>query len=463
MDHDDASDDTGFSRRRMLTGTAGLLGAFAIGGATCRAAPGCDTSSSGPADENPETDDNSSGAADHEDNPDLSDWDEVRAQFDADPRLVHMAGMLLATHPRPVRRAIERHRRGLDDNPADYLYDHWARSRGQLDDDGEQWAKEAAGRYLGVAPANVALTDSTTEGLATVYHGLDVRADQEVVTGHWNHWATEGSLQHAAAQTGFDVRNVALYDDLQAPQTDEIVERMADGIRPQTRVVAVTWVHSTTGMKLPVGAIGRRIQQINADRSPGDRILYCVDGVHGFGVEDVEFTDLNCDFFIAGCHKWLFGPRGTGIVVGRPEAWNHATPTVPTFSLGITPGRRFTPGGFKPYEHIWALNEAFEFHLEIGKDRVQNRIYDHAGRLLEALDQMDHVAVRTPLDPAFNAGVVTFRVDGHGPYAVVDHLRARDVVASVTPEDRPSARLAPGLLNDREGVDHALDVIRGLG
>lgn len=45
-------------------------------------------------------------------------WHEVRAQFDLAPDWIHLGGFLLASHPRPVREAIERHRHALDDDPA---------------------------------------------------------------------------------------------------------------------------------------------------------------------------------------------------------------------------------------------------------------------------------------------------------------------------------------------------------
>lgn len=458
MSHDNSDDSSGLTRRQILRSGAGLLGALGIG-AGCSSMTQCGEAQ---ATDGRDTDEPSPRATTPQAGRSESTWSQVRQSFNADPELIHMAGMLLATHPRPVRRAIERHRRGLDDNPADYLYQHWGRSEAQLDDDGEQWAIEAAGRYLDVNPAHIALTDSTTEGLATVYHGIDIRPDQEVLTGHWNHWATRGSLQHASRRIGFDIRNTRLYDDLQEVRPQQLVDGLIDDITDDTRIVAVTWVHSTSGLKLPVGAIGERIQEINGGRASGDRILYCIDGVHGFGVEDTTMADLHCDFFVAGCHKWLFGPRGTGIICGAPQAWQHATPTVPTFSMGITPGRRFTPGGFKPYEHFWALHEAFEFHLDIGKQRVQQRIHELTEHAIRELHDVDGIHVRTPINPELRAGVISFRIDGHGPYQIVDRLRADDIVSSVTPEDHPRARIAPGLLTDHRDVEQTVAALRKL-
>lgn len=74
----------------------------------------------------------------------------------------------------------------------------------------------------------------------------------------------------------------------------------------------MTWVQSGSGVKLPIREIGKLVRELNQKRDEQDRIIYVVDGVHGFGVEDVSFADFDCDYFIAGTHKWLFGPRGTG-------------------------------------------------------------------------------------------------------------------------------------------------------
>jgi len=109
------------------------------------------------------------------------------------------------------------------------------------------------------------------------------------------------------------------------------------------------------------------IDETNKRRSDRDQILFCVDGVHGFGVEDQDVSKLGCDFFIAGTHKWIFGPRGTGLVWGTERAWQQTKAVIPSFSrsydvwLGIADqaqvpmGEHMSPGGFHSFEHRWAL------------------------------------------------------------------------------------------------------------
>ena len=99
--------------------------------------------------------------------PAAGEWAAVRAQFDLAPGLHHLAGFVLAPHPRPVRDAIERHRRGLDENPVHYLHEHGPRL--------EAAVLRAAAAYLGARPTDIALTDSTTMGLGLLYGGLRLR------------------------------------------------------------------------------------------------------------------------------------------------------------------------------------------------------------------------------------------------------------------------------------------------
>ena len=183
-------------------------------------------------------------------------------------------------------------------------------------------------------------------GLGLLYNGLDVRSDQDILTTAHDFYATHEALRLKADRSGATLRLVRLYSDPASTSQDEIVGALAAAITPRTRVVAVTWVHSSTGVKLPIHALADAVAQANANRDPGDRALLCVDGVHGLGVEDVDLSTLGCDFFVAGCHKWLFGPRGTGVVWGQPRAWPAATPTIPTFSDASTPAGGMTPGGF---------------------------------------------------------------------------------------------------------------------
>jgi isopenicillin-N epimerase len=397
----------------------------------------------------------------------FKNWDELRAQFPLSPQLIHLAAFFLASHPTPVREAIERHRAGLDADPIGYWIEH--------EEQQEAKVLRAAADYLGVHPGDIALTDSTTMGLGLLYGGLQLRNGQEILTTIHDHYSTETSLRLRAERTGAKVRQISLYRTLSTVSREELVESLLKGITPVTRIVAVTWVHSSTGLKLPIHDMALAIQAVNRSRDEQDGVIFCVDGVHALGVEDFRLSELGCDFLIAGTHKWMFGPRGTGLVWGHPKAWPIAQATIPTFNTraydlwmenrsarDLPPAIHMTPGGFHSFEHRWALDEAFTFHKAIGKSNVTQRIYELNQQLKRGLAAMPHVTLRTPLSQDLSAGIVCFEVAGLTPPQVVEKLRQRKIVGSVTPYATKYARLAPSLLNSQQEIDITLAAIRNL-
>ena len=395
------------------------------------------------------------------------DWQAVRDQFLLSRNLIHLAGFFLTSHPTPVREAIERHRAGLDADPIGYWFAHEKKQEAVV-------LRTAAG-YLGVDPTEIALTDSTTMGLGLLYGGLALRADQEILTTTHDHYSTETSLRLRAERTGATMRRIRLYEDLRKVTGESLVESLVKAVRPRTKIVAVTWVHSSTGLKLPIAEMAAAIQSLNASRAEEDRVIMCVDGVHALGVEDFRLSEVNCDFLVAGTHKWMFGPRGTGLVWGHPRAWPIAKATIPTFDTDaydmwmkvmpmrpLPPAVDMTPGGFHSFEHRWALDQAFLFHQALGKSHVTRRIQALNDQLKQGLAAMRRITVHTPLARDLSAGIVCFEVAGMSPDQVVTDLRRKGIVASVTPYATQYARMAPGLLNSEAEIETVLKEIRAL-
>ncbi|MFK0264207.1 aminotransferase class V-fold PLP-dependent enzyme [Streptomyces angustmyceticus] len=401
------------------------------------------------------------------------DWKSVRAQFRLRPDLAHLSNFFFASNPTPVRDAITKYRKAFDENPYNFLDDNMF----QRDED-MMWRKvcAAAAEYVGGKPNEIALTSSTTMGLALIYNGLRLKPGQEVLTTTHEFYPHHESIRLAVNRWGASTRKIPLYESSLKFSADEAVARIRAAVRPNTRVVGVTWVHSGTGVRLPIGKIAAAIADLNRNRGEADRILLVVDGVHGFGIVDEDVAKMGCDFFSAGTHKWILGPHGTGIVWAKEKNWALLQPTIPSIMtkepqdawredrppVGPTEASWVSPGGFFAYEHQWATIEAFRFHRQIGRKRVQDRILELNSQIKEGLARMKHVTLHTPLDPELSAGFVCFDVRGYNPKDVVQILRDNRVIASSTPYAVPHVRFSAGIVNFPKDVDMALKVIRSL-
>ncbi|MBI6620139.1 aminotransferase class V-fold PLP-dependent enzyme [Pseudomonas corrugata] len=382
-------------------------------------------------------------------------WAQLRSLFSQDPGYLHFSNFLVTTHPRPVREAIERHRAALDKNPG--LLMDWDLG---VTEEREENVRTWAGRYLQANPQQIALTGSTTEGLAMIYGGVHVRPDQEILTTVHEHYATHTILDLRKQRDGTRVRKIKLFENAHDATEAQILTAIERNIRPKTRVLGMTWVHSGSGVKLPIGKIGALVDKHNQGRSDEQRIVYVVDGVHGFGVEDLSFPAMNCDFFIAGTHKWMFGPRGTGVVCSRSEEVKYVTPIIPTFSEATTFSTTMTPGGYHAFEHRWAADEAFKLHLQLGKAEVQARIHALNTYLKKRLLALPQIELVTPLSPELSAGFTFFRVKDRKSDEIAAYLMQNRVVADAVHRDAgPVVRTAPGLLNTEAEIDRFMALL----
>jgi selenocysteine lyase/cysteine desulfurase len=266
------------------------------------------------------------------------------------------------------------------------------------------------------------------------------------------------------------MRKVALFEDAAAANTGSIIERLLQAMRPQTRVVGLTWVHSATGMRLPIREIAAAL------KAKYPEVLLVLDGVHGIGAADETIATMGADYVCAGCHKWMFAPRGTGLVWADARNWARLRPVVPTFSdmesynawmedrepRTANNAARMTPGGFHAFEHQWAMSAAFAMHEAMGRARVAARIRSLNDQLKASLAGNRKVRVHTPMSGDLSAGLVAFEVAGLSPEEVVKRLLERRIIASTSPYAVSYARLAPSLVNTPEEVERAASAVHAL-
>jgi isopenicillin-N epimerase len=408
----------------------------------------------------------------------LADWSVVRAQFDLSPQFLHFSQFFFVSHPLPVRQSIELYRRMLDANPVTTV-EHGMGLDAIVGGPTTEVSfptrvQRAAAEYIGGQADDIALTDSTTQGLALIYNGLTLKPGDEILTTTHDHFVHHEVIRYAAERNGATARRISLYDSPADAAVEQMVERLRRAIGPQTRIVGLTWVHSSSGVKLPVRELAQVVAAANRHRTEADRVLLVLDGVHGFGNQDQSLADLGCDFVAAGTHKWIFAPRGTGILWAPEKNWGLVRPTIPSFyspepflawadeQPPKTPTRAswVSPGGFKAYEHQWAMVEAFDFHRRIGRKRVADRIAALNTQCKEGLARIPKVKVLTPRDPALSAGIICFDVEGQTPDETVQRLLGRKVIASTSPYKISHARLAPSLVNNESEVETVLRAVR---
>jgi L-cysteine/cystine lyase len=267
---------------------------------------------------------------------------------------------------------------------------------------------------LGVEPAHVALTSSTTESCNLVLAGLGLEAGDEVVTTDCEHFGLIGALAVSGATP-----RIAAIRDRPAEQALEVI--LAE-VGPRTRLLALSHVAWTTGNRLPV-----------AELKAATELPMLVDGAQSAGAIPVEASAF--DFYTVSAQKWLCGPDATGaLFVREPEQLALTAPSY--FSQAdydLSHGTFEPKSGAARFDPGWistASLAGLEAALDLHPDWRYERAAEMAARcraLLEeryevvtAPGQATLVSIRTPDDPAelavraYERGIVVRDLPGTG-------------------------------------------------
>jgi L-cysteine/cystine lyase len=296
-------------------------------------------------------------------------------------------------------------------------------------------ARALLAEQIRVPAGNVALTESTTQGVHVAVLGLGLGPADEVVTTDAEHFGLTGPL----VATGAGLRIARVRD---APARD-VLELIAREVTPRTRLVATSAVSWIDGKVFPWHELREATQ-----------VPILVDGAQAAGAIDVDAT--GADFFTVSAQKWLCGPDGTGaLYVAEPEALAPRLvgyPGAESYDIAVgtwqpkAGARRFDPG-FQPASAIAALEAAL---ADLPAGRFE-RARELAERCRELLLEQGHDVVTEP----GQATLVSFRAAGDTT-EVVARLHERGVVIRELP-GTGLLRASVGWWNDGSDLERLVE------
>ncbi|OYR66778.1 aminotransferase class V-fold PLP-dependent enzyme [Halorubrum ezzemoulense] len=304
--------------------------------------------------------------------------------------------------------------------------------------------RERIAAFVGADPEEVALTESTTDGITRVAGAIDWEPGDVVVRTDLEHPA--GVLPWKRLEReGVEVR--VLETEAGRVDRDEYAAAVADA-----RLVcfsAITWTHGT---RLPVADL------VEVANDAGAFTL--VDAVQSPGQGAMDVSEWGADAVAAAGHKWTLGPWGAGFLyVDRDAAADlapHAVgyrgvedPTGDEIEFKPAAGR-FEVGTTTAAAHV-GLVEALDAIEAVGLDAIEARIEALTDRLKDGVPEDRLLSPR-----AFESGLVTIDVDD--PEATVERLGERDIVVRSLPHP-DGIRVSVHAVSTEAEVDRLLDAL----
>jgi selenocysteine lyase/cysteine desulfurase len=337
------------------------------------------------------------------------------------------------------------------------LYDEEGFNSLHVLEQGVEEARAHLARWLNVDSEEVAFTDNASHSVGIVTAGLSWREGDEVLMSDEEHPAL--LLNFHYLQDRFGVRVVrfrSTWDE------DALTAELRAKVTPRTRMIAISHVAPLTGARIPATAVTRFAR----DRD----ILSMIDGAQAVGEFAVDVAAVGADFYISNGHKWLHGPKGTGVLVIRRERLDEVKPMY----LGTTAAAYPLPDGTRivlnasarRYEfatrHLASfagLTYALDWLEQIGLDAIEAHARDLVAYCKERVRALPGAHLHTPEAWEHSSAMVGFSIDDVDGVDLREWLRwERGIVARRVLEYR-GVRLSAAYFNTREEFDRFFDML----
>lgn len=239
-----------------------------------------------------------------------------------------------------------------------------------------------AARFLGCDMDEMLITTSTTNGMNAIAQGLRLKAGDRILTTDQEHGGGLLCWNYFAKYYG------VLLDTIIIPpgenNAESILNKIKQNIRKETRLISVSHIFSSTGLRMPVAEIS------SLAWSKG--ILCIVDGAQAAGAIKVNVKELGCHAYATSGHKWLMGPKGTGLLYLSKDVQDIIRPmqfeeSYNTYNDG---------NGVVNLACILGLGKAIEYLESVGITKIEEHNLFLRKKLYERLSHMPGLTIVSP-------------------------------------------------------------------
>lgn len=320
---------------------------------------------------------------------DISDNDlyaEVRKQLMLEDGLVYLNTGTLGPAPQLVFDKIALMLKRLEANPAIENFGPMGREM--------ETVRGKVAKFMGADEEEIILTRNTTEGISIVCSGIEWNEGDEILTTNHEHGGAETGLDFLADTKGAVIKKMTM--PYPAENKEQLLDLVKSSITSKTRMLLLSHVETVTGLRWPIKEVSEILK--------GKDILFIVDGAQAPGMLHIDLHDLGCDVYACSGHKWIMGPKETGVLYMKK-------------SIQENVNNVFITGGYAAYSRssgtrnapiIIGFGDVLDWHMTIGTKRSEKRCMELSAYCYDELSKIAGINVISSKNPELGSAIVSF-------------------------------------------------------
>ena len=321
-------------------------------------------------------------------------WATMAQAYTVSPNIMNLNNGGVSPQPKVVQDAVDRYYHLSNEAPSYYMW--------RILDRGREPVRRKLAELAGVSPEEIAIQRNTTEALATITWGTDLKAGDEIVMTKQDYPNMIHAWKQREMRQGIKINWINL--ELPIENDETFIKAFVDATTSKTKVWHITHMINWTGQIMPVAKL------CTEARKRG--LTTIVDAAHTFAHLDFKITDFNCDYLGTSLHKWLCAPFGTGMLYVKQQNIEKTWPIFPIDKPQSGDIHKFEALGTRSFAPEQAIGQAVDFHNAIGSKRKQERLHYLKKYWCEAVSKNPRVKIHVSMNPAYSCALGTFSIDG---------------------------------------------------
>ena len=220
----------------------------------------------------------------------------LREQFLIDSTVAYLNHGSYGACPIPVFEAYQAYQKELETEPASLLYRDFA-SRIQK-------SRERLALFLNCQSDQLAFVRNATYGMNMAANSVDLQPGDKVLATNFEYGAVERMWEMICAERGAELVKVKI--PLPYQSSEAMIQLFKSQIDSSIKVITFPHISAATAQLFPIKYL------VQLAKSHG--AISVIDGAHAPGQVNVNLKDIDADFYVGNCHKWMLSPKGVGFV-----------------------------------------------------------------------------------------------------------------------------------------------------
>ncbi|HYK92020.1 MAG TPA: aminotransferase class V-fold PLP-dependent enzyme [Acidobacteriota bacterium] len=370
-------------------------------------------------------------------------WFDIQRAFTVTRGIINLNNGGVSPSPRIVTEALVRFIWEQEDATA---YTMW-----QILEPQSEVIRTGLAELFGCDREEIAITRNASESLEILLMGMDLKSGDEILTTTQDYPRMLTTLRQRERREGLVLKMIKI--PIPPKNLGEITQAFERAVTGKTRVILISHVVNITGQITPVREV------CEMARSRGIEVI--VDGAHSFAHFDFKQPDIGCDYYGTSLHKWLYAPKGTGLLYVRREKIEKIWPLMAAESKQSSDIRKFEEIGTHSAAPRLAIGEALLFHNGIGAKRKEARMRYLSRYWMTKLKDVPKIRFNTSFDDEQSCGIANVEVVGVDPGQLGSYLMSQHKIFTtpIIHEEFKGLRITPNVYTTLGELDRFCEVM----